>query len=190
MMRALILGVLVAVIGAFAVGLGCGTDRQGSALAPPADDPPSTLSEPLLIALAQAKNFHHRADVHLADGDTEAAIQDVTNILTIEFPAGAPEAEDTLLDARARLGKLYLGAGRLDQAEKVVDEGIAEAARESFFLANLNTVQGEIRHARAATFTDPAAKKEQLHRAIESIDRSIEINKKLQKRLHEEATRP
>ncbi len=179
--------IVITLIAALALASSTACGRRQSALTPPADDPPATLGEPLLIALAQAKNFHHRADVNLADGNTEAAIQDVTNILTIEFPAGAPEAEDTLLDARARLGKLYLGLGKLDEAERIVDQGIAEAERESFFLANLNTVQGEIRHARARTLTDPAAATAERHRAIESLDRSIEINKKLQKRLHEEA---
>lgn len=185
--------VVIAILGAIAAAslvLSAACNQRRSRLTPPADDPPSTLGEPLLVALAQAKNFHQRADVNLAAGNIQQAIQDVTNILTIEFPAGAPEAEDTLLDARARLGKLYLGLGELAQAEQVVAEGIAEASRESFFLANLFQVQGEIRYANALTITDPALRKEALHRSIESTDRSIEINKKIQKRLYEEVTKP
>jgi len=153
-----------------------------------ADDP--TLSEPLLVALGMAKNYHHQADVHLADGNTQAAIDAVGKVLTIPFPAGAPEGEDTILDARARLGKLYLGIGRLDEAQRAVELGLAAPSRESFFLANLYTVAGEIHEARAAAAGagDAAAAREERRKALEAYERSLRIAEELQKKVSKEAS--
>lgn len=153
-----------------------------------ADDP--ALDEALLSALAQAKNLHHQADVYLADGNPEKAIDAVARILHIPFPDGAPEGEDTRLDARARLAKLHLGLGRLDEARRIVEEGLAAASRESFFSANLYTVSGEIHEARAKALeaTDPAAAREARRQAIEAFERSIEINRRVQERIRREMT--
>ena len=145
--------------------------------------------EGLMLALSQAKNYHHTADVYLADGNTDGAIQAISSILRIPFPPGAEEGEDALLDARARLAKLYLGAGKLDEAQRVIDEGLV-TNRESFFLANLWTVAGELHEARGKTLdaTDPAAAKEARHRAIEAFSHSIAIAERIQKQLYKEVT--
>src|SRR5262249_8546928 len=82
------------------------------------------------------------------DGDLDAAAGELRAILAIPFPAGTPEGEETFLDARARLARLEIGRGRLDDAERVVGEGLASAGRDSFFLANLHTVAGELHEAR------------------------------------------
>jgi hypothetical protein len=154
-----------------------------------ADDP--ALDEVLLVPLAQARNLHHLADLHLADADLEAAIGAVAAVLRVRFPAGSPEGEDTLLDARARLAKLLVTAGRPDEARRVVDEGLAAAARESFFLANLHAVSGELHQARARALeeSDPAAARAERRRAIEAIERSMEINERIQQRLWKEIRR-
>jgi hypothetical protein len=143
------------------------------------------LSDALLVTLAEAKNYHHRADVHLADGDTAAAIDDVKSILAISFPQGAPEGEEALLDARARLAKLELGAGHFDDARKVVDDGIASTSRESFFLANLYTVSGELHEAAAhqSDSGDPQVARRERQAALGDYDHSLQIDKRLQERL-------
>lgn len=170
-MRRLLLAVML-------VTVACAPDKEG------ADD------ERLMLALSQAKNYHHTADVHLADGNTEGAIQAVKSILGIQFPPGAAEGQDALLDARARLGKLYLGAGQLDEAQKVVDEGLAGLQRESFFAANLWTVAGEVHQARSKVLdaTDVTAAKAERRKAIEAYSKSIEIAERIQKQLYKEVT--
>ena len=69
----------------------------------------------------------------------------------------------------------------------VVTEGIAQSQRESFFVANLYTVQGEIHEARAASLDADAARKaaanDERRAAIASYDHSIQINERLQKTL-------
>jgi hypothetical protein len=165
----------------------CG--RDSSLSTPPSERDLPALSEPLLLALAQAKNYHHQADVHLADGDTDAAMASVSAILTIQFPPDAPEGQDTLLDARARLAKLCLGSGKLDDARRVIDEGLAMNGRESFFLANLYTVSGEVHEAQGRKLdpTDAAAARAERKAALSAYDRALQIEQRLQKQLYKEA---
>lgn len=165
--------------------IGC-TDREPSpAPATRLAEPSDVIDENLMIALGQAKNFHRKAKVYMSDGNLVAATASVRQILSLQFPKGAPEADDVRLDARALLAKLLVGQGQLEEAMRTVDEGIASSQRESFFVANLYSVQGEIHQARAAQLEGEAAKEEK-RLAIASYDKSIAINERLQKQLMEE----
>jgi len=151
-------------------------------------DPRDVIDEQLMIPLAQAKNFHHKAKVYMSDGNLGEATAAVRQILSLRFPPGAPEADDVRNDARALLAKLLVSQNQLDEAMRTVDEGLAQSSRESFFVANLYTVQGEIHEARAAqldTGTDKAKAVEERRAAITSYDKSIQINERLQKKLME-----
>jgi predicted negative regulator of RcsB-dependent stress response len=165
----------------------CGQDREPGAresitALPDFED---ALSEELMLALHQAKNFHHIADVYVQSGKLAKASDAVRKILSIPFPKDAPESEDVLLDARARLAKMLVTQGQLDQAMKIVDQGIAPAKRESFFLSNLYTVKGEVHEARAVGLdeSDAAAATSEREKAIAARMRSIDIDTTLQKRL-------
>ena len=154
-------------------------------------DPTEVIGEDLMIALSKAKNFHHKARVLMSMGKPDEAIASVREILSLKFPANAPEAEDVRNDARALLAKLLLGQNKVDEAMTVVKEGIAQSQRESFFVANLHTVKGEVHEARAAALdpNDPSKKAEivqEKHAAIEAYDKSNQINSELQNRLMEE----
>lgn len=147
--------------------------------------PENAISDELMLALRQAKNFHHIADVYLQNANLAKATDAVRNVLSIEFPANAPEAEDVKLDARARLAKLLVTEGKLTDAMKLVDDGIAGATRESFFLSNVYMVKAEIEEAIAVTLddTDKAAADERRENAIRARLESIDIDKKLQDQL-------
>jgi hypothetical protein len=176
---------LIAVI-AITGYISCGNDREPTPTVRTAD-PAEVIGEDLMISLSKAKNFHHKARVYMSDGKPAEAIAAVREILSLKFPAGAPEAEDVRNDARASLAKLLVGQGNVEEAMKVVTEGIAQSQRESFFVANLYTVKGEIHEARAALLepTDPNVKVEK-RAAIEAYDKSNQINTVLQQRLMEE----
>lgn len=148
-------------------------------------EPSEAIDQKLMVPLLQAKNFHHKAKVYMSDGKLDDAIASVREILSLSFPPGAPEAEDVRNDARALLGKLLVGKGALDEATQVVNEGIAASSRESFFVANLYTVQGEIHEARAASLQGAPAADEK-RAAIQSYDKSIQIDTALQKKLSEQ----
>jgi tetratricopeptide (TPR) repeat protein len=186
-LAALALGVVIAAGAATSCSSGDDDGRKSVTRIPEPDDvPESKISESLMLALGQAKNFHHKANVYLQDGNVDAAIAAVREILSIEWPAGAPEAQDVMFDARARLGKLLLGAGQYEEALRVVDEGIASATRDSYFLANLYTVRGEILEAAAPNETDPEAAKKMRHDAIEALDRSTAMQLAIQRQLAKE----
>jgi tetratricopeptide (TPR) repeat protein len=154
-------------------------------------DPGDAIDQDLMIALGQAKNFHHKAKIYMTDGNLTAATAAVRQILSLAFPKGAAEADDVRNDARALLAKLLVSQGQIDEATRAIDEGLAQSQRESFFVANLYTVQGEIHEARAATFdamgeAGKASATDERRAAIGSYDRSIQINERLQKKLMEE----
>jgi len=171
---------------------GCSAERDASS--PPATriaDPSDVIDQDLMIALGQAKNFHHKSKIYMTDGNLAAATASVRQILSLAFPRGAPEADDVRNDARALLAKLLISQGQLDEATRTVDEGLAQSQRESFFVANLYTVQGEIHEARAQAFdasgdANKSAAIDERRRAIASYDRSIQINERLQKKAMEE----
>ena len=161
-----------------------GSDRRVTQVA----EPDEVIDQDLMIALAQAKNFHHKAKVYMTDGNLAEATAAVRQILSLKFPPGSPEAEDVRNDARALLAKLLVSQGQLEEAMRTVDEGIAQATRESFFVANLYTVRGEIHEARAAKLDDTEKSKavEERRAAIGDYDKSIKINETLQKKLMED----
>lgn len=180
---------LIAVIAVMG-GFSCNSEKEPMPRVTTAD-PTEVIGDDLMIALAKAKNFHHKARVYMSDGKIAEAIASVREILSLEFPPGAPEAEDVRNDARALLAKLLVGQGRVEEAMNVVTEGIAQSQRESFFVANLYTVKGEIHEARAAALdpADPNLKakiSEEKRAAIEAYDKSNQINTVLQQRLMEE----
>lgn len=153
-------------------------------------DATDVIDEALMMSLGQAKNFHRKAKVYMSDGKLDEATAAVRQILSLSFPKGAPEADDVRLDARALLAKLLVLQGKLDEAMRTVDEGLASSQRESFFVANLYTVRGEIHEARAVNYDAEGEASKGLaaasrRSAIEDYDRSIQINEKLQKQLME-----
>jgi hypothetical protein len=140
------------------------------------------VDESLLLGLEEARAWQHRADVHLADGDVAGALADVEHVLAVGFPAGAPEGEETRLDAFARLGQLHLARGEEVEALAAVERGRREATRDSFYRAHLETVAGEISEARGKRLadSDPVAAKAARREALDDYARSIEINKRVQ----------
>jgi len=188
-MKTWLMLIAITVLGLSACSTG---DREPS---PPSQtktaDPTDVIDEELMVSLAQAKNFHRKAKVYMSDGNLVAATASVRQILSLRFPKGAPEADDVRLDARALLAKLLISQNQLEEAMRTVDEGLAQNTRESFFVANLYTVQGEIHEARAAVAEgegEPGKAKvaDERRAAIASYDRSIQINEKLQKQLVDE----
>ena len=149
------------------------------------------LDERLLLALEEARAWQHRADVHLIDGNAAGAVDDVEQVLRIQFPKGVAEGEEARLDAWARLARLHLSASEAaeDRALADVERGRAEATRDSFYRAHLETVAGEILEARAARLAtvDAVRARAARQQALETYARSIAINQRVQAALRREA---
>lgn len=148
-------------------------------------EPEDVLTPELLLPLRQAQNLHHVADVQLQNGKVGEATQAVRRILSLRFPAGAPEGEDVILDARARLARMLVTQGKLAEALQVVDEGIKATTRDSFFLSNVHTARGEVLEALAVTVddTDKAAATRHREDAIRARMKSIAIDEALLRQL-------
>ena len=107
------------------------------------------------------------------------------------LPGEAGE-ERLLLRALPESAQDPVGQSRIEDAMTVVQEGLATKTRDSFFVANLYTVKGEIHEARATLLeaTGDAASKakssDERHAAIESYAKSNEIDVALQKRMMED----
>ncbi len=184
-MRHFLSGVSLAAVLAL-TWVGCSTSREETdRVTTKLADPSDVIDQDLMGSLSQAKNFHHKAKVYMGDGNLGAATASVRSILSLRFPVGAPEADDVRNDARALLAKLLVSQGQLEEAMRTVEEGLASSQRDSFFVANLHTVEGEIHEVLAAQHDaegDAGKTKaaEERHAAIASYDRSIQINEKLQ----------
>jgi tetratricopeptide (TPR) repeat protein len=181
---------VLAAIAALAT-VACSPDREVPASSTRVPDPTDVIDQELMIALGQAKNYHHKAKIYMTDGNLAAATTQVRQILSLRFPNGAAEADDVRNDARALLAKLLVSQGQIEEATRTIDEGLAQSQRDSFFVANLYTVQGEIHEARAAAAdsdgeSGKARGVAERRAAITSYDRSIQINERLQKKLMEE----
>lgn len=150
------------------------------------DDGNGRSDELLLLQLSEARALHHRADLHLLDGDSKAALDAIKEVLRIRFPTGSPDGEDTLLDAHGRLAHLLLIPGGEEaerQALAQIEAGRKLATRDSFFRAHLESVAAEIYEARAKRQSDPAAAKEARKEAIRALERAIAIDRHLQRAL-------
>lgn len=138
-------------------------------------NPEDVIDQDLMLALGQAKNFHHKAKVYMSDGKLAEAIEAVRAILSLKFPPGAPEADDVRNDARALLGRLLNSQKQYDEAMRVIEEGIASSSRESFFVANLYTAKGEVHYARATAMGDDPKAVMERRSAIDALDKSNKI---------------
>ena len=147
------------------------------------------LDQQLMLLLSSARAYHHQADLYLQQGEVDRAVATVRKILAMDLSSRWPEAEEVRLDATARLAKLLLGQGKEDDALKTAEQGLAGAQRESFYLSNLHSVRGEVLEQRSKRL-DSEGQKEQARgaarEAISAFEKSIEINKRLQRKLLDE----
>lgn len=144
----------------------------------------------MLVQLAEARAWQRRADLHLADGDVTAAIADVQEVLGIRFPTGSADGEDVLLDAYARLARLYLSqagpAGSEESEQRAlaqIEAGRKLTGRDSFFRAHLESVAADVYEARAKRLPDAAGQKQARKDAISALERAIAIDRSLQRSL-------
>ncbi len=146
-------------------------------------DEPGKSDEAVLIMLSEARAHQRLADLKLADGDVEAALTAVREVLRIRFPSGAPETEDVFLDAHARIARLLLsrgGAAAEDQALAELETARRLATRDSFFRSHVETITAEVYAARAKRLTDAEAQKQANRLEVLALERVIEIDRRLQ----------
>lgn len=149
------------------------------------EDPGKT-DEAMLLMLSEARALQRYADLKLVDGDVEGAMASVREVLAIHFPPSAPETEDVLLDAHARLARLLLSRGGAEAEERALAELEAArrlATRDSFFRSHIENIAADVYAARAKRLTEPEAQKEARRQEAQALERVIEIDRRLQRAL-------
>jgi tetratricopeptide (TPR) repeat protein len=147
------------------------------------------IDEHLMAALGQARALHHLADVHMAQGEPDKALEAVRRILEIDFPAGAPERDDVVADACGRIAKIQLGMGALGDAATTVEQALAQSRRDTFYTASLHMIDGEIHETRATqarTGHDEETARTEGRQAIQAYEDSIAINQRVMDRIARE----
>lgn len=155
-------------------GAGCRGDEQ------------SRSDEAMLLMLSEARALQRYADLKLADGDVEGAMAQVRQVLAIRFPPSAPETEDVLLDAHARLARLLLSRGGQEAEDRALAELDAArrlATHDSFFRSHIENITADVYAARGKRLTSPEAQKEARRQEAQALERVIEIDRRLQRAL-------
>jgi tetratricopeptide (TPR) repeat protein len=148
----------------------------------PNDDcaPSGRVVDPVLLAfLSQARSAHHLADQQEAAGDSAAALRALQTLVAAPQPPGnPPEVGEVLADTRARMADLLSRAGRFDQADAAISEGLTSAKEPSYFRGHLLEVKGlvEERRAKALTSTGRGAEAEKAReRSLSAYEEDMKI---------------
>ncbi len=145
---------------------------------------PSVVDTHLLAYLSAARARHHEANVREDEGDLPSAIAALERLVTMPTPAAAPgtppapELDEVLADARARLAELRVHAHDVEGAARDVRDGLAHATEPTYFRGHLLEVSGVVDEARAAAYAD-AGKRDEARaaraRAVMSFQEAVAV---------------
>lgn len=170
--------VLLALVVAFGVVPAC--SREGT------DDGNAAVVDTEIMAfLSEARALHHQANMKEESGDVPGAVAAMDRLVAAKRPhpeRKAPEVEEVLADAYARLAELRLRRGELDPAASAVKNGLDHVADATYFRGHLIEVQGLVEEARAAQLTD-AGKPEEASKARERAIALLEEVVKIQEQV-------
>jgi len=166
---------LCAVVLAIGLGLAVGCSRDGG------DEPSAPIDTALMAFLSQARALHHQADLEEQNGNVEAAAAAMEKLVGGPRPhpgRPAPEIDEVVADAYARLAELELKRGRVEAASRATDRGLEHAPTATYFRGHLVEVQGIVAETNAATLADAGrsdeAAREREH-AIRLLEEAVKI---------------
>ena len=166
---------------ALVLAVGCGR-RDGEADGAPAVD------TELMAFLSEARALHHQANLKEDAGDLAGAIASMERLVAAQRPhpeRPAPEVDEVLADAYARLAELRLRRGDLTSAADAVARGLERAPEPTYFRGRLVEVQGLVEEARAAELADAGKPEEAARareRAIQLLEEVVRIQDQVIKR--------
>jgi tetratricopeptide (TPR) repeat protein len=135
----------------------------------------------LMAFLSEARALHHEANLKEDAGDLPGAIAAMDRLVAARRPhptRPAPEVEEVLADAYARLAELRLKRGELEPAGLAVTRGLEHAPSPTYFRGHLVEVQGLVEEARSAELADagkPLEAAKARERAIELLEDVVKI---------------
>jgi hypothetical protein len=136
--------------------------------------------DPVLLAfLSKARSAHHLADQHEAKGDRPAALRALEGLVAGAVPpTPTPEVDEVLADTRARMADLMSEAGRFDQADAEISQGLQHAKSPTYFRGHLFEVRGlvEERREKALRSNGRGQEADQAHaRSLDAYEAAMKI---------------
>lgn len=135
----------------------------------------------LMAFLSEARALHHQANLKEDAGDLPGAISAMDRLVAAQRPhpeRPAPEVEEVLADAYARLAELRLKRGDLDPAGVAITRGLEHAPGSTYFRGHLLEVQGLVEETRSSELTDagkPAEAAKAREHAIQLLEQVVKI---------------
>jgi tetratricopeptide (TPR) repeat protein len=162
-------------VGLSLLGVACDRHSTGSTT----EEAPVVDME-LMAFLSEARALHHQANLKEEAGDLAGAASAMQRLVNAKRPREkAPEIEEVLADAYARLAELELKQNHLDPAQKAIEAGLGHAPEPTYFRGHLVEVQGLVEEARSQTLAD-AGKPEEAAKAREKAIQLLEEVVKIQ----------
>lgn len=140
---------LLALVAGFGLGPSCSRHET--------TDDGTPVDTEIMAFLSEARALHHEANMKEDSGNLAGAVSAMERLVAARRPhpeRKAPEVEEVLADAYARLAELRLKKGELDPAGAAVKSGLEHVAEATYFRGHLVEVQGLIEEARAAQLAD------------------------------------
>lgn len=138
-------------------------------------DAPAVDTE-MMAFFSEARALHHQANLKEESGDLLGAIGAMERLVAAKRPhpdRKAPEVDEVLADAYARLAELELRRGSIDRSRDAIQAGLKHAPDATYFRGRLVEVEGLLEEARAAGLAD-AGKTEEAARARERAIQLLE----------------
>jgi len=127
----------------------------------------------LMAFLSEARALHHQANLKEESGDVAGAVSAMERLVSARRPhdGKAPEVQEVLADAYARLAELELKRSGLARAAEAVKTGLVHAPEPTYFRGHLVEVEGLIEEARASELADAGNASE----ASKSREKAIQL---------------
>lgn len=166
----ILLAIVAALVLAFAIAIGCKGSGGGGA---EGESGGQVVDTEIMAFLSEARALHHQANLKEEAGDIAGAVAAMERLVAARRPhdGKAPEVQEVLADAYARLAELQLKQNALPKAAEAVRTGLGHAPEPTYFRGHLVEVEGLIEEARAAELAD-AGNAEQ---AAKSREKAIQL---------------
>jgi tetratricopeptide (TPR) repeat protein len=139
----------------------------------------NALDDDVVAFLSAARALHHSANVEEEEGRLEAAEAAMMRLVALPAPSrAAPEVDEVLADAFARLADLRLRRGARREARDAIARGLEHAAAPTYFRGHLIELRGVVEEEEARALGDAGQNAEATsarRRALTDFEEAVRI---------------
>jgi hypothetical protein len=174
-----IVGAILALTVAVGIAIGCMHPKSDNGNT--GGDPGQVVVDMELMAfLSEARALHHQANLKEESGDLQGAANAMQRLVAARRPhdGKAPEVQEVLADAYARLAEIELRQNALGRASEAVKTGLTFTPEPTYFKGHLVEVEGLIEEARAGELADAGQSEQAAHareKAIQLLEEVVRI---------------